>query len=88
MPKISEVIRPVRSASRRLRRRRLKSAIRPGDVVYIEAEGYEGYATARGMSKRELVFTPLVTIWDPANVALSRVSWHGARSRNGSKQRG
>lgn len=62
-------------------------AIRSGDVVYIEANGYEGYATARGLGDGELVFTPLVTIWDPASVALSRVTWHGARSRRRSKER-
>ena len=68
--------------------RRRACAIRPGDVVYIEANGYEGYATARGLGDGELVFTPLVTIWDPASVALSRVRWHGTRPCPGSKERG
>lgn len=87
MPKISEVIRPSRSASRRPGLRGGKRDIKPGDIVYIEAKGYVGYATARGLMKNELVFTPLVTIWDPGSVALSRISWHGARSRDGSKER-
>jgi hypothetical protein len=62
-------------------------AIVPGDIVYIDAKGYEGYATARGLCDGELVFTPLVTIWDPASVALSRISWHGARSGRRSQER-
>jgi hypothetical protein len=86
MATISEVIRPVRSSSRRIGRRRGNLDIRPGDIAYIEVKGYEGYATARGLSKDELVFTPHVTIWDPARVALSRVTWHGARSRSAAKE--
>jgi hypothetical protein len=62
-------------------------AISPGDVVDVDAERYEGYATARGVSDGELVFTPLVTIWDPASVAFSRVSWHGAHPSRRSKER-
>lgn len=67
--------------------RRRKFAIRPGDVVYLEAKGYEGYATARGLGERELVFTPRVPEWDPASVALSRVTWRAARPGGASKER-
>lgn len=87
VPNISRVIRQARSAARRRGWPRRKLAIRPGDVVYVEARGYEGCATGRGIGDGELVFTPLVTIWDPASAALSRLSWHGARSRLGSKAR-
>lgn len=86
VPKINGVIRSVRAASRRLSLCGPRIAIRTGDIVYIDANGYEGYATAWGVGDGELVFTPLVTIWDPASVALSRVSWHGARTRRGPKE--
>lgn len=60
--------------------------IKQGDIVQVDANGFNGYAKVWGVGGSEVVFTPLVGEWEPASVDIRRVTRHWAERRRSSRR--